>query len=244
MARDTIAIRELRLDAVVGVHPHERDQPQSLVFDVELHLDTEEAAVQERLSRTVDYDAICRQIVFLLQSCKFRLIETAAHALARYLLAPPAPGERRAQIESLRMRLSKPEALGGAAIPSIEIERHRSWVTLAREDKPFGTVDVVHETQDAGIYRLNVAPGRDIPLHVHRRMQESEMVLGEGLLCQGAPCPAGTVHRWPYDTPHTYRNPTDRHQSILCVDSPRFMEEDEIVVAGEPAGIEPEPRWR
>src|SRR5690606_19278706 len=159
----------------------------------ELYLDTEKAAVQERLSRTVDYDAICQQIVFLLQSCKFRLIETAAHALARYLLAPPAPGERRAQIEALRMRLTKPEALRGAAIPSVEIERDRGWVTMAQEEKPFGTVDVVHETQDAGIYRLNVAPGRDIPLHVHRQMQESEMVLGEGLLCQGTPCPAGTV---------------------------------------------------
>lgn len=243
MARDTIAIRSLRLDAVVGVYPHERDVPQPLVLDVELYLDTEKAAVQERLSRTVDYHATCQQIVFLLQSCKFRLIETAAHALARYLLAPPAAGERRAQIEGLQMRLTKPDALGGAAVPSVEIERQSAWVSLSHEDKPFGTVDVIHETQDAGIYRLNVAPGREIPLHVHRRMQESEMVLGDGLLCQGVPCSRGVVHRWPFDTPHTYTNPTDRHQTILCVDSPRFMEEDEIVVTGMPAGVEPEPPW-
>lgn len=243
MARDTIAIRSLRLDAVVGVYPHERDTAQPIVLDVEIALDTEEAAVKERLSRSVDYHAMCQQLVFLLQSCKFRLIETAAHALARYLLAPPAPGERRAQIESLRLTLTKPDALGGAAVPSVEIERHKHWVTLAHETKPFGTVDVVHETQDAGIYRLNVAPGRDIPLHVHRKMQESEMVIGEGLLCQGAPCPTGTIHRWPFDTPHTYTNPTDQWQTILCVDSPRFMEDDEIVVTGVPAGVEPERPW-
>jgi dihydroneopterin aldolase len=243
MARDTIAIRGLRLDAVVGVYPNERDTPQPLALDLEIALDTEQAAVRERLSRTVDYHALCQQIVFLLQSCKFRLIETAAHTLARYLLAPPAAGERRAQIESLRLRLSKPEALDGVAVPSVEIERPMGWVTLIAEEKPFGTVDVVHETQDAGIYRLNVAPGREIPLHVHRRMQESEMVLGDGLLCQGAPCPPGTVHRWPLDTPHTYANPTDQWQTILCVDSPPFMEDDEIVVTGGPVGVEPELVW-
>ena len=243
MARDTIAIRDLRLDAIVGVYPHERDTPQSIVVDVELSLDTEESAVKERLSRTVDYHLMCQQIVFLFQSCKFRLIETAAHALARHLLAPPAPGERRAQIEQIRLRITKPGALGGAATPSVEIERDATWVTLTHETKPFGTVDVIHETQDAGIYRLNLAPGREIPLHVHQEMQESEMVLGDGLLCQGRVCAPGTVHRWPHDTPHTYANPTDQWQTILCVDAPRFMEDDEIVVTGEPAGVEPERPW-
>ena len=56
---------------------------------------------------------------------------------------------------------------------------------------PGGTVDVIHETREAGIYRLNVAPGRSIPLHVHRRMQESEMVITAGLL----DLPAGFHYR-------------------------------------------------
>jgi hypothetical protein len=40
-----------------------------------------------------------------------------------------------------------------------------------------------------------------------------------------------------------YTNPTDRHQAILCVDSPRFIPEDEIEVAGEPAEVPAEPPW-
>ena len=32
----------------------------------------------------------------------------------------------------------------------------------------------MHETRDAGIYRLNIAPGASIPLHVHQVMRESE----------------------------------------------------------------------
>ena len=106
--------------------------------------------------------------------------------------------------------------------------------------RTFGTVDIVHETRDAGIYRLNVAPGKSIPLHVHRVMHEAEMVLGSGMLCQGKPVAPLTVHRWPHGSAHAYHNPTRRTQTILCVDSPPFMPDDEVPVSGEPARIAPE----
>ena len=240
---DRIAIRGLEVDCVVGVYPHERDVLQPLIVDVELGLDTEPAAASERVQATVDYALTAEQIAFLLRSCRFRLLETAAHALARTLLAPPAPGERRAAVRDLMLRLTKPGALGGRAVPSLEIRRNAAWVTMAREAKPFGTVDVIFETKDAGVYRLNIAPGRGIPLHLHRVMQESEMVLGDGLHCQSAPCPTGTVHRWPLGAAHRYDNPTDRWQTILCVDAPRFMEEDEVAADGAPSPVPAEPAF-
>jgi hypothetical protein len=163
--------------------------------------------------------------------------------LARYLLAPPALGERRAQIDWVGLRLCKPLALSGLAVPSLYIERTRDWVTIAQEQKPFGVVDIIHETRDAGIYRLNVAPGAEIPLHAHQIMRESEMVLSDGLFCQRAPIALGTVHRWPAGAAHCYENRGDRYQTILCVDSPRFIESDEIPVKGEPAKVAPELPW-
>lgn len=240
---DVLRIEELMVDCVVGVYPHERNASQPLRVDVEMRLPTEKSAVKETLRYTVDYAATAAQLVFLLRSCRFRLLETAAHVLARHVLAPPAPDERRAQVESAVIRLTKPGALRGFAVPSLQIERHASSVSLEVEQKPFGTVDVIHETKGAGIYRLNVAPGKSIPLHMHQQMRESEMVLGEGLLCQGHPCAPGTVHRWPRGAAHTYANPTDRSQTILCVDSPRFIPEDEIEVDGEPADVPAEPPW-
>jgi dihydroneopterin aldolase len=230
---DWIRIRGLEVDCVVGVYPRERDTPQLLRVDVELRLDTEAAARRERLRLSIDYAATAAQLAFLLRNCRFRMLETAGHALCRYLLAPPAIGERRAQIAQVRVTLSKPTALGGKAVPSLELARDADWVELTHEDKPFGTVDVIHETREAGIYRLNVAPGRSIPMHVHRVMQESEMVLSRGLWCQGKPVAAGTVNRWPHDAAHSYHNPTRRYQTILCVDSPPFQPEDEIAVKSE-----------
>jgi len=234
MRRDVIAIEGLVTDCVVGVYPHERDTPQPLRLDLYMEVDTRTAAMRERLRDSIDYAAIAGQLSFLLGACRFWMLETAAHALARYLLLPPAPGERRAQIEALRLRLTKPRALHGHAVPYLEINRDLSDVQLETEDSKFGRVDVVFETKEAGIYRLNVAPGKSIPLHLHKQMRESELVLSDGLLCQGKPVSPGSVFHWPLGSKHRYDNPTTRYQTILCVDSPRFIREDEIEVEGAP----------
>jgi FolB domain-containing protein len=239
--RDVIRIRDLRVVCIVGVYPFERDQPQPLTLDVEMELDTGPAGETQRLRRTIDYALVASQLAFLLESCRFGLLETAAHALTRFLLAPPALGEERARVQAVTLRLEKPLALQGNGVPSLEVHRDANDVRLAHEEKPFGTVDIVHETRDVGIYRLNIAPGRGIPLHVHRVMQESEMVLGEGLLLSGKEVPLGAVHRWPHDAAHRYDNPTPRWQSILCVDTPPFVPDDEIEVTGEPADVTAEP---
>jgi dihydroneopterin aldolase len=53
-----------------------------------------------------------------LETARFRLLESAAEALARALLA-------HASIERVRVKLTKPEALGNGALASLTIERAR-----------------------------------------------------------------------------------------------------------------------
>jgi len=156
---------------------------------------------------------------------------------------PPPAGERRAQIDALKLRLTKSFALSGRAIPSVEIYREAEEFDLTTETSKFGVVDIVFERRDFGIYRLNLAPRSHIPLHVHRQMHESELVLSDGLLCQGKPVSAGSVFHWPHGAAHRYDNPTDDVKTVLCVDSPRFIPEDEVEVQGEPAEG-PYPRLR
>ena len=236
---DCIELNGLEIDCVVGIYPRERHMPQRVRLDLSMFLSTELAARREMISASIDYSALAQQIGFLLRACEFRMIETAAHALARYLLAAPAPDEPRAQIERLRLRITKPFALGQTAQPSVLIERDRQWVDLVREPRDFGFVEVVHETRDAGIYRLCIAPGAAIPLHHHKQMRQSEMVLSEGLMCQHKPIPPGAAHHWPPGAAHCYDNPTDRYQSILCVAAPRFVESDHIEGSGEPDEVKP-----
>lgn len=87
----------------------------------------------------------------------------------------------------------------------------------------------------AGLYCLNLLPGASIPLHIHRRMIESELMLpalSGGLESQGLPVRRGSVHRWPLEFPHFYHNhSSDTVQRILCLDVPRFTRDLEILVS-------------
>jgi dihydroneopterin aldolase len=156
----------------------------------------------------------------LLQSCRFGLLETAAHAIAMSLLIAPAPGERRSMVGTVRLKLIKPEALPASAVASLEIEREASWARTERQEAPFGSVDLIHESPEAGIYRLNFAPRIEAPLHRYAHAHEAELVLTAGLSDGERPLVAGRELRHERGEPRTYVNPTRRWQSILCVDSP------------------------
>lgn len=236
---DVIRLSRLRVECIVGVYRSERDTPQPLDVDVSLHLDTRPAAGSGGLRATVDYARLAGELRFLLESSSFRLLESAADALCRYILAPPTQDAPRAQVQAVTLRLSKPEALGGGALASLEVHRTADEYSLGLERKDFGEVDVVYEDAATGIYRLRVKPGGTIMTHEHRVMQESELVLGSGLLLQGRPVAAGTGFRWPKRFPHRYDNPRAIEQTILCVDRPAFIPDDEVEVPSPAEGLEP-----
>ncbi len=232
---DAICIRGLEVRCIVGVYSGERETPQPLRIDLQVFLDTRAAGGGGGIRATVDYGRLTGELRFILESCRFQLLETAADALCHYLLAPPTPDQGRAQIEAVTLVVSKPEALGGGTVASLEVHRRKDEVAVTQEQKQFGTVDIVHQTRDYGLYRLRVAPGCSIPTHVHQVMEEAEMVLGSKLQLQSQPVRAGTVLHWPHGLPHRYDNPSDQEQTILCVDRPPFIPSDEVEV-GEPEG--------
>jgi len=239
---DWISVRGLAVECLIGAYSEERDRHQIVVVDLSLGLRPPDRAY-ERIAQTIDYVALAGQVEFLLLACQFRLVETAADAIARYLLAPPSLGERRARAHRVVVEMHKPAAMRPPTTANVSITRSSSDVEVARETKNFGTVDVVLETAQFGIYRLNVAPGATIPLHIHRKMQEHELVLTDGLICQGERVHAGTMFRWPQGAPHSYVNPTSRHQTILCVDRPAFIPDDEVQVSDRPVVLTAKHLW-
>ncbi len=110
--------------------------------------------------------------------------------------------------------------------------------TFAVERTRFGFAHILHEDNVLGLYILEIAPGCSIPPHCHRVMRESEMILDDGLLLQGRPVAAGDAFAWALGEVHCYRNPTGAPRRILCVDSPRFQQSDEIPI-DPPPPLEP-----
>jgi dihydroneopterin aldolase len=84
-----------------------------------------------------------------------------------------------------------------------------------------------------------VKPGGTIATHVHRMMDEHELVLGSALLLQGSPVTRGTAFHWPHHFPHRYDNPSEVEQTVLCIDSPPFTPSDEVEVEVPLADLPP-----
>ena len=84
---DLVSVRDLSVQAVIGVHDWEREITQTLVFTVEMAADVRSAARHDDLADALDYSAVARTIASVVRDGRFRLIETAAERVAERLLA-------------------------------------------------------------------------------------------------------------------------------------------------------------
>lgn len=126
----------------------------------------------------------------------------------------------------------------GQQVVEVTLRNDRGLSATARLRRPifqverngFGAAHILFENDVLGLYVLELAPGETIPAHFHRVMQESELVLDPGLLQQGRPVGAGNAFVWPAGRVHEYANPTGAPKRILCIDRPKFIPEDEVLV--------------
>lgn len=97
------------------------------------------------------------------------------------------------------------------------------------ETQQFGSVDILFENEKFGIYLLNIKAGQSIPAHIHLQMEEHELVLDEGLMFNGEKIKPGSSYDWPKGTIHGYINQSAVTATVLCIDIPKFIPEDEII---------------
>jgi len=213
LPEDWICLTELEFPCVVGLLDWEQRSPQRLAVEIAMKLDLDAAGGGD-LTRTVDYAAVLEQVQFIAQHGGWRLLESMALAIVRQLLAPPAEEERRAQIEAARVKLSKTGVLGGRAVFTIEVNRHRSWYRPeARVIAENVRAEVLQETKESGAYRIRMAPrtawtvpaGMDCMLVAGRVLSDgAELVSGDTLgrggstvESAGASCLLGVSHGSP-----------------------------------------------
>lgn len=112
-----IFVRELAVDTVIGVLPHEKLKPQRILVSLDIAaLETGDAG-SDRLADVVDYDAIVATARALAAQGNVNLLETLAERIAAATL-PLDP-----RILTVRVSISKPEIYGDARSVGIEIER-------------------------------------------------------------------------------------------------------------------------
>ncbi len=125
-----VFLRDMILDASIGVHGFEHDAPQRIRVNVDLAVDDEGApgqvsvgapgsVGQDQLSRVVDYERVATAVRAIVASGHVKLIETLAERIATACL-------RDRRVRLARICVEKLDIFADMASVGVEIERSRT----------------------------------------------------------------------------------------------------------------------
>jgi 7,8-dihydroneopterin aldolase/epimerase/oxygenase len=118
-------LRDLTLDASIGVHPHEHAAAQRVRINVDLGVEDDSGQLLSRkpvgrdeLSRVVDYEKLAETVRAIVRSGHVRLVETLAERIAEACLAD-------GRVHLARVRVEKLDIFADATSAGVEIERRQ-----------------------------------------------------------------------------------------------------------------------
>lgn len=113
---DIIYLRDLRIDAIIGVYEWERHVRQTLILDLEMGADVRRAATADRLEDTLNYKAVAKRLIQFVGESEFYLVETLAERVAEIVRGEFG-------VPWLRLQVNKQGAVRGARDVGVIIER-------------------------------------------------------------------------------------------------------------------------
>ena len=120
--QDTVFVRGLEVECIIGFIDWERRIKQKVVLDLELPVDCARAAASDDVIDTLDYMSVASRVREFVGQSQFMLVETMAHRLA--LLRLEEFG-----MEWIRLSINKPGAVRGSRDVGVSIERRRDALT-------------------------------------------------------------------------------------------------------------------
>ncbi len=115
---DRIRICDLLVRCILGINDGERREKQDVLINLTIYTDLRKAGKSDRIEDTVDYRALKKRVLAMVESSQFFLEEALADAVAELCLATPG-------VEQVEVRVEKPNALRFARSVAVEITRRR-----------------------------------------------------------------------------------------------------------------------
>jgi dihydroneopterin aldolase len=113
-----VFVHDMEIVASVGVLEHEKRYEQRILVSADLMVRDDYDGASDRLQDVLDYSQLAEGIARLVQSEHVNLIETLAERIADHCL-------RDSRVESIRVRIEKPDVMPSCRSVGIEIERRR-----------------------------------------------------------------------------------------------------------------------
>jgi 7,8-dihydroneopterin aldolase/epimerase/oxygenase len=120
-ARRRVFVRDLTVQARLGIYPKEEAAPQRVVIGIEMLVEDESAPSgvgPDRLDRVVDYAAAAERARQVATSGHTRLAETLAERIALACLEDH-------RVEAVRVTVEKPDIMPGVGAVGVSVERRR-----------------------------------------------------------------------------------------------------------------------
>ncbi len=117
-APDRVFIRDLAIRCIVGVDEEERREKQEVLIQITMDTDLRQAGRTDALEDTVDYRALKKRIVRLVEESRFYLIEALAQSIADECLKDD-------RVQQVEVAVEKPGALRFARTVGVQIVRSR-----------------------------------------------------------------------------------------------------------------------
>lgn len=114
-----IEVHGLKLQCLIGIHPHEKKTPQSLIFDIEAIAHIPETLKNDRYGDIVCYDFLVDIVKDICNKKHYYLIETLGWNIAQTCLEHPA-------IHTLRLHIKKPAAIQEADAGAVSLTLKKS----------------------------------------------------------------------------------------------------------------------
>jgi dihydroneopterin aldolase len=113
---DTVFLRGLKIDTVIGIYGWERRVRQTLIFDLEMSADVAKAAKTDKIEDALNYKSIAKRLQQYVGESEFELIETLAEECARII-------REEFNVAWVKLTLNKKGAVRGATDVGVIIER-------------------------------------------------------------------------------------------------------------------------
>ncbi len=116
---DTIFLRGLRIETIVGIRDWERKIRQTVSIDLEMATDIRRAAASDSIDDTLDYKLVAKRVQQFVADSSFQLVETLAERIAEVVL-------KEFDVPWVEVRVNKPGAIRGAKDVGISIRREKN----------------------------------------------------------------------------------------------------------------------
>lgn len=118
-ASTRIFVRGLLIQASIGVHPHEHEQTQPVIIDIELDMGAMDLPKDDRLHETLDYGLVAQKAEELALEAHVQLVETLAERIADWALSADP------RVARVAVSIAKPQALLKANMAGVEVVKTR-----------------------------------------------------------------------------------------------------------------------